>query len=431
MSAVARHGSVHDRPLLLATLWPVIGLPVAAAFKDGLHHEEAKSYDFFGKTTPHGEPHPVPRYKTLTAEEFERLALDGRPFVLEDGGRGQPFVGWSCSRFKEEFPKAVVKIEYVKGDKPIRSMQDDWENELHPIVDADPNGPQYAPWYWGVKGADDKEDRATVYEGGAKNNPFPAVQKLMRIPDYMRNTSDNRREIFGSPEFWFSAPKAGAQMHMDSHCESTMVIQLSGKRVWKLGWTPPVPNNTVYKEGSFADGEIYGKGYHPPLEAVVSEGEALFFPSGFLHSTMNIGDTCAASLTFQFRDPIPARYFRHAMSHLRRTGDFSECWKLIGQVAQASVPKWNHPPEDGKLGEKVDPDGDGRFLFEEAKTRLHKASHSFYDENEDGVVTDDEVADGWAAWHGSVKAAKHKNRKKVHASSFHYLGKTEKKHEEL
>jgi len=370
----------------------------------------------------------VPRYATVTPEEFERLALAGRPFVIESGGLGQPFVGWSCGRFKQEYPNAVVKIEYVQGAKPVRSMQDDWENEQHKIPKADPDGPQYAPWYWGVKGANDKEDARTVYKGGKKNNPLPNVQSLMRIPDYMRDTAENKQEILGSPEFWFSAPLAGAQMHMDSHCESTMAIQLSGKRKWKLGWAPVVPNGTIYKEGTYGDGAIYGKGYHPPLEAVVSEGEALFFPSGFLHSTINVGDTCAASLTFQFRDPVPAGYFRHSMKHLRRTGDFHECWNLMGQVAQAALPAKDQAPERGELG-SVDQDKNVKFTMEEAQSRVQRASHAFYDVDADGVVTQEEVAAGWASWHETLKAAKVKKKQHVRATSFEYLAGSAAKQE--
>lgn len=388
----------------------------------GLHPEEVAAYAFFGKTTPHGEPQQVPRHASLTPEQFDRFALDGRPFVLEDGGRGQPFVGWSCDRFKEEFPNGVVKVEYVQGSKPVRSMKDDWQNEKHKIPNADPDGPQYAPWYWGVKGANDAKERKTVYGGNRKNNPLPNVQSLMRIPDYMRNTTVNRNEILGSPEFWFSAPQAGAQMHMDAHCESTFAIQLSGKRLWKLGWVPAVPDGLVYQEGTYGDGAVYGKGYHVPLEAELSEGQALFFPSGFLHSTINIGETCAASLTFQFRDPIPARYFRHSMKHLRRTMDFSECWEMMAQVAHSSpMPKGDLPPE-------FDQDGRGHWKAADATSRLHRASHTFYDVNEDGVVTQKESAEGRTAWHEVLKVAK-QNNKKVHPRNFAYLAEADSKEE--
>merc|ERR1719181_2157671 len=155
----------------------------------------------------------------------------------------------------------------------------------------------------------------------------------MRLPQWMRRTEENTQEVLGSPEFWFSMPKAGAAMHMDAHCESTYAIQLSGKRKWRVGWVPPVPNGTAFRSNTYADGAVYGKQYTPPLEAIVNEGEAFFMPSAFLHETSNIGDECAVSLTFQFRDPLPARYYRTSLRHLRRTGDFQECWDQLGKIA--------------------------------------------------------------------------------------------------
>merc|ERR1719316_2030289 len=144
-------------------------------------------------------------------------------------------------------------------------------------------------------------------------------------------------------------PKAGAAMHMDAHCESTYAIQLSGKRKWRIGWVPPVPNETAFRSGTYADGAVYGKQYQPPLEAVVSEGEAFYMPSAFLHETSNVGDGCAVSLTFQFKDPIPARYWRQSLRHLRRTGDFNECWDVLQAVATLGTMKAKKAPEMGKV----------------------------------------------------------------------------------
>merc|ERR1719337_830132 len=110
-------------------------------------------------------------------------------------------------------------------------------------------------------------------------------------------------------------------------------------------------------------------------------------PSAFLHETTNIGDDCAVSLTFQFRDPIPARYFRHSLRHLRRTGDFNECWDVLGAVAGLGVPKGKKKPDI----RKVDKNGDGVFTVDEAKTRMLRASHAFLDLDNDGVVKPEEL----------------------------------------
>merc|ERR1712187_313546 len=164
---------------------------------------------------------------------------------------------------------------------------------------------------------------------------------------------------------------------------------------WRVGWVPPVPNGTVFKNGAYADGAIYGKGYTPPLEAVVEEGQGFFMPSAFLHETNNIGSTCATSLTFQFRDPVPAKYFRSSLRHLRRTGDFNECWRLLGQVAGLGqkIAKGAAPSLTS-----VDKDGDGKMSASEANTKLTRAGHAFHDLDGDGYVTEAELKNGWDDW---------------------------------
>lgn len=386
-----------------------------------LSRGEADSYAFFGKATPHGTPQATLRVTNLTQEKFEELAFNGRPFVVEDGGKGQPFVGWTCDTFKNEYTNAIVKIEYVKGVKATWPITSNWEQELHPIPKADPLGPQYAPWYWGIKGADEPEEQQAIFQG--RKSPLPKVQASMRLPHWLRQTQDNVQEVLGSPEFWLSAPRAGATMHMDAHCESTLAIQLSGKRRWRLGWAPEVPNGTAYKEGTYSDGAVYGRTYAPPLEAVVEEGQALFMPSAFLHETTNIGDTCAASLTFQFRDPVPAKYFRKSLRHLLRTSDFEECWGLLGRLAGMGAKPQAKPPNVAKL----DRDGDGQLSKAEAATggRLVRAAHAFYDEDDDGIVTQTELQAGWATWQSALAESQAKGLKRIRPRSFAYVAADE------
>ena len=380
---------------------------------EGLIPDEVAAYRYFDKGTPHGMSMEVPRYSDLTVDRFEELALSGRPFIIADGAKGQPFAGWTCDRFGKEFPNGVVKVEYIKGIKATWKITDNWQEEVHPIPNSDPNGPQYGPWYWGVKAADEPEEKRAIYTG--KKNPLPKVQASMRLPPWMRKTPENQGEVFGSPEFWFSMPKAGAAMHMDAHCESTYAIQLSGKRKWRLGWVPPVPNGTAYRSGTYGDGAIYGKEYQPPLEAVVSEGEALYMPSGFLHETSNVGDGCAVSLTVQFSDPIPARYFRQSLRHLRRTQDFNECWELLQQVASLGNAKAKKAPDIAN----VDKNGDGVFTVDEASNRILRAGHAFHDIDMDGVVRPEELASGWSEWLAANKEAK--SVKRTLPKSFAYV----------
>merc|ERR1712014_211116 len=130
--------------------------------------------------------------------------------------------------------------------------------------------------------------------------------------------------------------------------------------------------------------------------------------------TINVGDSCAASLTFQFKDPIPSRYMRRFLRDLRRTGDYNECWSLMKAVVTAG--KKSKPSL-----KMLDKDGDGKFSVAEAgKSSLLRASHAFHDEDQDGLVTDAELTRGVDAWKQADAEAKGK-LKKLRPKSFKYL----------
>lgn len=73
--------------------------------------------------------------------------------------------------------------------------------------------PNFAPFYLGVR--NDLESEANR-----------KILKTMAVPSF----ADKRNLDFmkDNSEFWFSAPGAGAKVHMDSHCVSTLSINLSG-----------------------------------------------------------------------------------------------------------------------------------------------------------------------------------------------------------
>ena len=132
-------------------------------------------------------------------------------------------------------------------------------------------------------------------------------------------------------EFWFSAPGAGAKAHMDSHCISTLSINLSGRRQYRLAPVPRPARRSL--DVLHDDGYVYEHGWAPRYEFNVTGGQAVLFPPGWLHETRNTGDGCAASLTHQFAVPAPAAYWRTWLPRLTRTGDLNACWSEMAALA--------------------------------------------------------------------------------------------------
>jgi hypothetical protein len=76
-----------------------------------------------------------------------------------------------------------------------------------------------------------------------------------------------------------------------------LATQLSGKRQYRLA---PIPRTVARGETDlYDDGYAYQAGWQPRYVFNVSEGEAVLFPPGFIHETKNVGEGCAASLTYQ------------------------------------------------------------------------------------------------------------------------------------
>ena len=67
-------------------------------------------------------------------------------------------------------------------------------------------------------------------------------------------------------------------------------------------------------------------GWKPEYTFNLSKGEALFIPPAMIHETKNVGRDCAASITYQYSDPMAAGLFRSFWPTLRRTTDIYECW---------------------------------------------------------------------------------------------------------
>jgi hypothetical protein len=226
-----------------------------------------------------------------------------------------------------------------------------WTSTFEPSgAPANADAPPFAPFYFGIKEGDQELFRPDNKQTKAALDKLR--QNYTKLPYFM--DYNNKNAVSGSPEFWVGANGTGAKAHADSHCQSTISIQLSGKRRWRLGVIPAdveasddeqFGDGAVYercggrseqsgKAGGGKGGEREGRGEREergescwkPQEVVeIHAGEAIVFPPGFIHETVNKGGSCAVSLTYQFEVPLPMAYFRNYLGRLMRAGDLREC----------------------------------------------------------------------------------------------------------
>ena len=153
------------------------------------------------------------------------------------------------------------------------------------------------------------------------------VQEKIWAPSFL---GDVRRELQRTPEFWFSRPAAGAQAHMDSHVQTTISIQLDGRKVWRLGFMER--RTTTVLGSAYGDGKRYaqpGEEWRPLYNVSLDPGDVLFIPPGFVHETFNEGEGCALSLTHQFSTPMPWKLYKTFWPRVRRTGDIGEVLPMV------------------------------------------------------------------------------------------------------
>merc|ERR1712176_678423 len=116
-------------------------------------------------------------------------------------------------------------------------------------------------------------------------------------------------------------------------------------------------------------------------EFVAREGEAVLFPPGWIHETLNTAEGCTAALTTQFSVPLPIRYWRSFYQRARRIGDLHPCWGDMIKWASLGLPKkqWEKlKPKDARsFAEK-------HFESKVANATLSEEQKAFYDLDEDG-----------------------------------------------
>jgi len=387
-------------------------------------YAEPDESSYWGSGPDDKPPFKEARLKSndLSRKDFDNKIMDGQVFVVEDVGHDWPMAEWDCDYFKKDasFSKAEMSQQYAaNGGGGSVEMGSSWLDTRSASGAADQEAPKVAPFYWGIKDIQYGEGSRTW-----KKSMLKKVRKNLRLPPFMH--IQNLGSFNRTPEFWFAGPGAGAKAHMDSHIQATISLQLAGTKRWRLAFMEP--RKTAFLGMIFKDGDVYKRPtpWRPFYNITLRKGEALFFPPGFIHETLNIdeGDgSCAASVTFQFDYPFAVRMYRKFLQRVRRTPDIHEAWNHI----QSWATLFSRDPElkkgmdfreakaialsgngVGKNFAAIDKDSDGKLTREELESKFgdHEATNAvgYHDLDEDGVVTRKEFAETYAMWAATQKA---------------------------
>jgi hypothetical protein len=279
----------------------------------------------------------VPRYTALERAQFEALVRDGQPFVVEDVGaraRGWGMAGWTCDDFATKFPQATIVHHYIATGEKQTTMREAAREAPEASGCPDPEGPQLGPQYWGIKEAAFDADDADNNVVKSNERPYlRVVREASLMPYFMPPEAED--EFHATPEIWLSKAGAGAQAHADAHCGSTVSIQLSGTKRWRLSAMWHV--GPLTPEYTFDDGHPYRHAgpWNASFVTELRPGEALVFPPSFIHETLATSSECAASITHQFDEPLASGFWHREMNVLRRAFDINECWDAFGALYKA------------------------------------------------------------------------------------------------
>eukprot|EP00041_Stephanoeca_diplocostata_P025902 m.689682 g.689682 ORF g.689682 m.689682 type:complete len:496 (+) comp22847_c0_seq26:115-1602(+) len=403
---------------------------------------------------------------------FDRYAVTGQPLhILDASALSENFhiAGWTCEKFATEFPEATMYTEYSIVSKLGELVEstlsfifggsniDDFPSESYPVLNwiirsvneismgdhswtystveqAPPvkmkaqqgtsDSPRFGPYYW------------DPVKSEGRKQPESVASKLRRLVsplNFMRQSSRNIQDVHNTMEFWFAPVNgSGALGHMDPHCDTTLSIQLSGEKRWRLGFPPlriPVSPDDRESEDWTGDGQYVefaqpgSASWVPAFEVTVHAGEALLFPMGMIHETLNTApSSCSASITVQFGDPLPARFYRHFLPQLTRTGSLIRCWDYIESIATLSTvpaqllkgPHLQRACEDtsSDVFRAIDRDSNNgictaevvayieqrRASFELSQDVLAEAVINYHDDDENAIVTEEEFSRGYCEW---------------------------------
>jgi len=134
------------------------------------------------------------------------------------------------------------------------------------------------------------------------------------------------------------------------------------------------------------DSGIYRSGVHswiPDFEMILEEGDAVFFPPGYMHETRTVegpspDDQCATSMTFNVPIPMPSRFIRKFLNRFSASPEVSHCmnrWESYVTM-NSSLQVWDAPAATSQVPAEitsrimslVDTDADGKISLSELET---------------------------------------------------------------
>lgn len=336
---------------------------------DILNHEP-RDAEYWGRGVEGLPPFSVPEfhYEDLSRESFDRMVSEGRVFVVRRSSswESHPMSSWNCSFFSSSstFRDVEVRRAYSKDG---RTHWDTLRNRA--AVEHGLPSREDAPYYLGIKdaGGDQRElQQDPFYSRTWTAELLALIQSKTIVPKFMDPA--NRKEMRLSPELWFASGTARAQAHVDAHKESTMSLQLSGRKIWRLA--PVAPRAAPHVLNLYSDGQIYSRPEKWRIfkDVLLDQGDAIFFPPAFIHETESMEGTCAASITWQFNVPAASVFWRTFLPRLRRTPDCMEIWPHLRSLSLKSEEMNNEGRIDRDMIRFLDMDGDGNVSKEERKS---------------------------------------------------------------
>jgi hypothetical protein len=321
----------------------------------------------------------------ISRDKFDTIIRRGIPTVFRDAGSDfKELLSLSCDDFSKRWPRTPMRAEYTGADHEVMvelGEGDLWINNTRaPLgmnlpedcdtAESQNSRPSVGPYVLHIK---DRVRRSLKKE---ISDMFPGLRWARGFPQTLLDAHTR-----DSIEFWFQPVGGGTFAHNDGYCRSVMSVQLRGKKKWSFMMIPEVQvlSRDIFNE---FDSGIYDSNHKwiPDFEVTLGEGDAVYFPPGYMHETRTIEgpsetDQCATSMTFTVSIPMPTRYIRRFLNRLSTSPEVSHCmetWESYVTLNSTLV-DWDIPVESSEQPQliaqsiisTVDTNGDFRITIDE------------------------------------------------------------------